>query len=170
MSGREYVPAPGELNAHVRTAVDSSVRWLDRALETPGHDREAWDQHTFYARMILMRGCERGELLGWSLQRDTLAAGDSHRAMALKQATAYWSEARPDMHNALAGLRRAADIPLADPAARNAVRAARDQLEHARSWLTDLAEGLAASHRAPTELARNVEQPAPEPSYGRDFL
>lgn len=164
----DYVPTAGELTAHIRTAMDGSVRWLDRALAAPGHDTDAWDQHTFYARMILMRGLERGELLGWVLQRDSLAAAGTDRGAGLRQATAYWAEARPDMHEAIAGLRKAADLD--PPAGRAAVRTARAQLDQARGWLTDLAEGLAATSRSVVDLDRTVASREPERSYGLDFL
>lgn len=168
MSG-DYVPSAGELTAHVRTAVDATVRWVDRALATPGHDTENWDQRTFYARMILMRGLERGELLGWVLQRDALAASGLPQETGLKQAAAYWSEARPDLHEAIAGMRRAADLDPGLPATRSAVKLAREQLDQARGWLTDLAEGLAATSRA-VEVERAPARERVEPSYGRDFL
>jgi hypothetical protein len=166
----DYVPSAGELTAHVRTAVDATARWVDRALATPGHDTESWDQRNFYARMILMRGLERGELLGWVLQRDALAAAGTDRDTGLKQAAAYWSEARPDLHEALAGLRRAADIDPGTPAARDAVKLARDQLDQARGWLTDLADGLAVTNRTVGELAPVRAPQVPEQSYGRDFV
>jgi hypothetical protein len=167
---KEYVPGPAELNAHVRTAVDSSLRWLDRALATPGHDQDAWEQRTFYARMILMRGLERGELLGWSLQRDAMASDDNQRVMGLRQAASYWSEARPDLHDGLDKLRKAADIPHDDPASRTAVRQARDQIDFTRTWLADLADTLTASQQRAVELGPALERPAPETSYGRDYL
>jgi hypothetical protein len=165
----DYVPSAGELTAHVRTAVDATVRWVDRALATPGHDTESWDQRNFYARLILMRGLERGELLGWVLQRDALAAAGTDRDTGLKQAVAYWSEARPDLHDAIAGLRRAADLDPKLPAARDAVKVARDQLDMARGWLADLGDGLAATNRA-VQIDRAVTRERPEPTYGRDFL
>lgn len=167
---REHVPGPAELNAHVRTAVDSSLRWLDRALATPGHDQDAWEQRSFYARMILMRGLERGELLGWTLQRDGLATTDEQRSVGLRQAASYWSEARPDLHEGLVKLRKAADIPHDDPASRTAVRQAREQIDFSRTWLADLAETLGASQRRSVDLEPSVERPAPDTSYGRDFL
>ncbi len=165
---RDYVPPAAELNAHVRTAVDGSVRWLDRALRQPGGDGEGWDRSTFFARTMLMRGIERGELLGWTLQRDALAAEGTDRAAGLRQATAYWYEARPDLHGALDVLRRAADLAMHEPAAGHALKEARERLDQARAWLSDLAEGLARTNRS-HEIPREVER-RPEASYGRDFL
>lgn len=166
----DYVPSAGELTAHVRTAVDASVRWADRALATPGHDHESWEQRSFYARVILMRGLERGELLGWVLQRDSLAASGTHKDAGLKQAMAYWSEARPDLHDAIAGMRKVADLDPGLPAARDGLRMARDQLEMARGWLTDLAEGLAVTNRTVEDVDLSVEREGRTPSYGLDYL
>lgn len=164
-----YVPSAGELTAHVRTALDASVRWLDRALAGSGVDAEAWDQRNFYARMILMRGLERGELLGWVLERDAQAGKETHRSVGLRQAAAYWQEARPDLHRAINGLRRAADMSPAEPAAREAVRTARNELDGARDWLTELAERLAATNRTVSAM-ECIETPEKQPSYGRDYL
>jgi hypothetical protein len=165
----DYVPSAGELTAHVHTAVDATVRWVDRALATPGHDSETWEQRNFYARLILMRGLERGELLGWVLQRDSLAAEGTDRATGLKQAVSYWSEARPDLHDAIAELRRAADIDPKLPAARDMVKVARDQLDMGRGWLADLADRLAETNRV-VDVDRALTRERPEPTYGRDFL
>ena len=136
------VPSGQELNAHVRTAVDGAVRWLDRALVQPHPGPEAWDQAGFYSRMLLLRGLERGELLGWVLQRDRLAAAPADGAQELRQAQAYWQEARPDMHRALEGLRGAADLPPIWATSREALREARTQLTQAATWLEHLAVGL----------------------------
>jgi hypothetical protein len=64
------VPPPAELTAHVRTAADGAIRCLDRALNAEPGDVDTWDQASFYARMMLMRGLERGELIGWALDRE----------------------------------------------------------------------------------------------------
>ncbi len=166
---RDYVPSTGELTAHVRTATDGSVRWLDRALRAPGHDAETWERSTFFARTILMRGLERGELLGWALQRDVLAAEGTERATGLRQATAYWQEARPSLHAAINVLRRAADLSHQLPAAHDAVSHAREQLIESRNWLDDLAQCLATTNRS-VQVDRPIDRSAPEASYGRDFL
>ena len=164
-----HVPSAGELTAHVRTAVDGTVRWIDRVLATPGGDPEAWDQRAFYARMMLMRGLERGELLGWVLQRDGLAERDTERGVAIRQASAYWAEARPDLHEAIAGMRRASDLPPHSTTARDTLTLARDQLDAARGWLRDLADGLAVDSRD-RKVERDLERPAPDTSLGLDLL
>jgi hypothetical protein len=166
---KDRVPGPGELTAHVRTAADASRRWIARSLAVAEGDATGWEHSQFFARTTLMRGVERGELLGWVLQRDGLAETAGERATALRQAAAYWAEARPDLHAALEGLQRAADLSLADPAARSALQEARDQLDQARGWLTDLAEGLALTDRvAEVELGRRPL--VPEQEYARDYL
>ena len=168
---RGHVPSAGELTAHVRTGVDGAIRWVDRTLASPVGDPERWDQSSFYARMMLMRSLERGELLGWVLQRDGLAETDGDRAVRLRQVTSYWSEARPSLHQAMLELRRHADLQPYSRTARGALNAARDQLDDARGWLTSLADGLAANSlsRRP-EVGLVVEKGSPETSYGLDRL
>lgn len=168
---RGYVPSAGELTAHVRTGVDGAVRWVDRTLGSPANDPDRWDQSSFYARMMLMRSLERGELLGWVLQRDGLAENDDGRAVQLRQVTSYWSEARPGLHEAMLELRRGADLDPHSRPARDALNAARYQLDEARGWLASLADGLAAnSLSVRPELERGVEKDPPETSYGLDRL
>ncbi len=76
---KDRVPGAGELTAHIRVATDASVRWLDKAARAGAADRETWEHDTFLARVVLLRGLERGELLGWVLERDTLAAQGTAR-------------------------------------------------------------------------------------------
>jgi hypothetical protein len=136
----QRVPGAGALTAHVRTAVDGTLRWLDRGLRSGPGDVDGWDRATFYARMMLMRGLEQGELLGWVLERDAQAERGTERGAALRAGTAYWSEARRDLHDGIAVLRRAAD---ADPTqARQQVLDARDRLRAGADWLLQVAEGL----------------------------
>lgn len=165
------VPTAQELNAHVRTAVDGAVRWLDRALVQPHPGAEAWDQAGFYARMLLLRGLERGELLGWVLQRDRLAAAPTDGAQELRQAQAYWQEARPDLHRALEGLRAAADLPPTWATSREALRDARGQLTQAATWLEHLAVGLDGRRQLPEVIVpQTAEVLIPEQDPGLDFL
>lgn len=141
-----YVPSAGELTAHARTAVDGAVRWTDRALRTGPGDLDAWERDTFYARMILMRGLERGEMLGWVLERDALAAEDLDRNIALQSARSYWAEARDALHQGRELLGRAADLPPAT--AVPTLGEARAQLYDGGEWLAHVAEGLARSSRS----------------------
>ena len=166
-----YVPSAGELTAHVRTGVDGAIRWVDRTLDSPTASPERWNEGAFYARMMLMRSLERGELLGWVLQRDGLAESADERAVRFRQVTSYWSEARPSLHQAMLELRRDADLQPHTRTARDALNAARDQLADARGWLASLADGLAANSlsRNP-ERALAIEKEAPETSYGLDRL
>ena len=165
-----YVPSAGELTAHVRTGVDGAVRWLDRTVASPAGDPELWDQSSFYARMMLMRSLERGELLGWALQRDSLAEPDADRGVRVRQITSYWSEARPGLHEALQVLRRAADLDPHTRSARDAMNDARFQLDEARGWLASMADGLAANSRTVIEPDRGREMPRPDEAYGLDRL
>lgn len=165
----DYVPSAGELTAHVRTAVDASIRWIDRTLNTPVKDTETWEQRSFYARIILMRGLERGELLGWVLQRDSLAAEGTDRETGIKTAAEHWHQARPDLHNAMAHLRRSADLDPKYPSGRDPLKVARDDLEMGRNWLANLADTLAVTNRS-VQLERERSPERPEPTYGRDFL
>lgn len=165
---KDRVPGAGELTAHIRVATDASVRWLDKAARAGAADRETWEHDTFLARVVLLRGLERGELLGWVLERDTLAAQGTERAEGLRQAAAYWREARPDLQGALDGLRRAADMAVVDPAARQAVADARRQLDSARDWLSDLAEGLAVTNTPTAAVDLVPTQRSTEDTYGLD--
>lgn len=164
------LPSAQELTAHVRTAVDGAVRWLDRALVQPHPGPDAWDQAGFYARMLMMRGLERGELLGWVLQRDRLAAAPAEAAVHLRQAQAYWQESRPDLHRALEGLRSAADLPPTWETARIAVCEAREQMVGASGWLMHLSKNLGQSRELPEVAGRTVEPASFEPSLGLDTL
>ncbi len=165
---KDRVPGAGELTAHIRVAADASARWLDKTARAGATDREDMGARHLSARVVLMRGLERGELLGWVLERDVLAAQGTERAEGLRQAAAYWREARPDLQGALDGLRRAATIVVVDPAARQAIAAARRHLDSARDWLSDLADGLAVVNKPLVEVDLVPTQRSPEESYGRD--
>ncbi len=150
------VPSPDQLTAHVRTAVDGSVRWLDRALATQPGQLDEWDHANFFARMMLLRGLERGELLGWALQRDAKAASPGDDATALRRTAAYWQEAQPELHMSMDNMRQAADLPPTWHTARNGVSDAREGLFRASHWMEELAIDLAGI------------QPRPLPMIGRD--
>jgi choline dehydrogenase-like flavoprotein len=157
---KEDIPPPAQLTAHVRTATDGAIRWIDRALSADPHDLDGWDQASFYARMILMRGLERGELLAWSLGREGEVTADPERRMAMRAGAAYWDEARDGLDGGLRTLRRLAGEP--PTLARTEVQAVRDQLLDANDWLNTLAERLAAtapqvSELEPKERIRTVE-------------
>lgn len=149
------VPPPAELTAHVRTATDGALRWLDRALNADAGDVDTWDQASFYARMMLMRGLERGELMGWALDRERAETRDPDRAVMTRSGTAYWGEARDGLDGALRTLRRLADS--SPTVARADVVAARDQIQQSRDWLEELAQGLARTEVRSIEV---VELPA----------
>ena len=153
----QHVPSAGALTAHVRTAVDGSVRWIDRGLRAGPGDVDGWDQANFFSRMMLMRGLERGELLGYVLERDGQAERQPARREALRSGAAYWSEARDQLHEGIALLRGAADLPPAT--ARYQVQEARDRLLQGAEWLVELAEGLARTQvvREPEERDRSRE-------------
>ena len=164
-----YVPSAGELTAHVRTGVDGAIRWVDRTLASPGGDPELWEQSSFYARMMLMRSLERGELLGWVLQRDALAEQDPTRAERLRQASSYWDDARPSLSRALDELYKSADMDPHTGPSRGIITSSRYRLDVAKGWLAALADGLAVnslSRSAEVEVV--VEKEAPETSYGLD--
>lgn len=144
------VPPPAVLTAHVRTATDGAIRWLDRALSAEPGDLDAWDHASFYARMILMRGLERGELLGWSLEREGQTADDPQRRMATRAGASFWAEARDGLDGGLKTLRRLAGQP--PSFARSEVQAVRNQLVDANQWLDWLAERLASSVQQVVEL------------------
>jgi choline dehydrogenase-like flavoprotein len=147
---QDDVPPPALLTAHVRTATDGAIRWLDRALSADPGDLDAWDHASFYARMILMRGLERGELLAWSLGREGASTADPERRMATRAGTAYWGEAREGLDGGLRTLRRLAGEP--PTFARADVQAVREQLVDANQWLDSLAERLAATAPQVIEL------------------
>lgn len=149
------VPLPAELTAHVRTATDGALRWLDRALNADAGDVDTWDQAQFYARMMLMRGLERGELIGWALDRERAETRDRERATMTRSGTAYWGEARDGLDGALRSLRRLADS--SPTVARADVVAARDQIRQSRDWLEALAQGLARTELRAVEI---VELPS----------
>ena len=144
------VPPPAELTAHVRTATDGALRWLDRALTADAGDVDTWDQAQFYARMMLMRGLERGELIGWALDRERAETRDVDRAVMTRSGSAYWGEAQEGLDRALQSLRRLADS--SPTVARAEVIAARDQIRQSRDWLEDLAVGLARTEVRSVEV------------------
>ena len=149
-----HVPPPAVLTAHVRTAVDVAGRWLERALSADPGDLERWDHGTFYARMMLMRGLERGELLHWSLQREGAAATSVERVAVTRAGAAYWGEAKDGLDRSLKHLRRLAD---ASPTyARQDVTEVRQRLRDAGEWLTALAEGLARTDERALEPRTQV--------------
>jgi hypothetical protein len=157
---KEDVPPPALLSAHVRTATDGAIRWLDRALSADPGDLDAWDHASFYARMILMRGLERGELLAWSLGEEGRTTSSPERRMATRAGTAYWGEARDGLDAGLQTLRRLAGEP--PTFARRDVQAVRDQLVDANQWLNNLAGRLASTapqvvELEPPERARTAE-------------
>jgi hypothetical protein len=150
------VPPPAELTAHVRTATDGAIRWLDRALNADPGDVDTWDQASFYARMMLMRGLERGELIGWALDRERAETRDPDRATMTRSGVAYWGEARDGLDVALRTLRRLADS--SPTVARADVVQAREGIAQARDWLEDLAQGLARTEGRSVDV---VELPPP---------
>jgi hypothetical protein len=159
------VPPPAVIAAHVRTAVDGAVRWLDRALSAEGGDINGWDHSCFYARLILMRGLERGELLGWSLDRERATTADPTRVEATRACSSYWGEAREGLDGALKQLRRLAD---ASPTlARPEVLAAREQITQSSEWLTSIAEGLARTGSRTVDL--DDRPPQRERAFGFDL-
>lgn len=153
----EHIPTAAALTAHVRTAVDGSVRWIERGLRVGPGDVDGWDQAGFFGRMMLMRGLERAELLGWVLERDARAERQPERREALRSGVAYWSEARSELHDAIGLLRTAADLPPAT--ARREVEAARERLLRGGEWLIEIAEGLGRTQERsrPTERWRTVD-------------
>lgn len=157
------VPGPAQLTAHVRTAADAAIRWLDRALNSDPADLDEWDQLGFNARMILMRGLERGELIGFALDREAAQGAEPDRRLVLRTGLAYWGEARQDLDGALRDLRRmAGESPTLS---RAVVMSARERIADASSWLEQLADGLARTE----VLDRQQEPRAPSVDDGLDL-
>ena len=100
------------------------------ALASPAGDPELWDQSSFYARTMLMRSLERGELLGWVLQRDALAEQDPIRAERLRQISSYWDDARPNLSHAFEELYKAGGMDPHTAPSRNAGLESPSDVDH----------------------------------------